>query len=88
MVLTNTYNLYSCLYIYLIIHIHLYIVLALSSNAVPSTGPADLVEFKAGLRQMCSELAEDIVRNGEGTQHVIKASVCVYAVCLLITCVL
>ena len=50
-------------------------VLALSSNAVPSTGAADLVEFRAGLRAMCSELAEDIVRNGEGTQHVIKVGI-------------
>ena len=50
------------------------LVLLLSSNRVPSTS-ADKAEFVAGLQTLCSALAEDIVRNGEGTQHVIKVSV-------------
>ena len=32
-------------------------------------------EFKQGLLSVCSLLAEDVVRNGEGTNHVIKATV-------------
>ncbi len=38
--------------------------------------PCDDAEaFRTGLKQVCSELAEDIVRNGEGTGHVIKVTV-------------
>lgn len=32
-------------------------------------------EFKTVLKKLCRELAEDIVRNGEGTSHVIEVSV-------------
>jgi glutamate N-acetyltransferase/amino-acid N-acetyltransferase len=46
----------------------------LSSNKVP-LGAASLDDFKASLQRICSDLAEDIVRNGEGVQHVIKVSV-------------
>ena len=35
----------------------------------------DLTEFELGLKDVCGRLAEDIVRNGEGTQHVIKVAV-------------
>ena len=49
-------------------------MLALSSQKVKST-PQDLTEFEHGLQDVCGRLAEDIVRNGEGTQHVIKVTV-------------
>ena len=49
-------------------------VLALSSNVIePEAG--DDVEFQDAINMICRNLAEDIVRNGEGTQHVIKVSV-------------
>lgn len=35
----------------------------------------DIAEFQTGLSSLCVRLAEDIVRNGEGTQHVIKVAV-------------
>lgn len=35
----------------------------------------DKEAFEKALYEVCSELAEDIVRNGEGTSHVIKVSV-------------
>ncbi len=47
-------------------------VLAMSSNRKP---PADGESFRAGLDRVCRELAADIVRNGEGTGHVIRVSV-------------
>jgi len=50
------------------------VVLVMSSNKVTGQA-ADLAEFQTGLQAMCGELAEDIVRNGEGTQHVIKTTV-------------
>lgn len=49
-------------------------VLLLSSEAVPSTND-DEKEFTEALKQVCVYLAEDIVRNGEGTQHVVKIKV-------------
>jgi glutamate N-acetyltransferase/amino-acid N-acetyltransferase len=49
-------------------------VLALSSNQIASTNE-DLIEFQQGLLSICTQLSEDIVRNGEGTQHVIKVHV-------------
>jgi glutamate N-acetyltransferase/amino-acid N-acetyltransferase len=33
------------------------------------------MEFQKGLEQVCGKLAEDIVRNGEGTGHVIRVTV-------------
>ena len=50
-------------------------VLVMSSKSVPSNGAADEAEFEAALGELCRGLAEDIVRNGEGTQHVVKVSV-------------
>lgn len=49
-------------------------VLALSSQVVASTASA-LAEFEEGLLAVCRGLAADIVRNGEGTQHVIRVTV-------------
>lgn len=49
-------------------------VLVISSQKVkPSAGDEQL--FMEELKRVCAELAEDIVRNGEGTQHVIKCKV-------------
>jgi len=49
-------------------------VLVLSSNKIEADDD-DHREFQASLENVCTELAEDIVRNGEGTQHVIKITV-------------
>jgi len=35
----------------------------------------DLGEFEAALRVVCCDLAEDVVRNGEGVRHVIRVAV-------------
>jgi glutamate N-acetyltransferase/amino-acid N-acetyltransferase len=43
----------------------------LSSRA---RGPADPAAFREALRQVLAELAADIVRNGEGTSHVIRVT--------------
>jgi glutamate N-acetyltransferase/amino-acid N-acetyltransferase len=50
-------------------------VLLLSSEVVSSTNDDDEKEFTEALKQVCVHLAEDIVRNGEGTQHVVKIKV-------------
>ncbi|MDB4473629.1 bifunctional ornithine acetyltransferase/N-acetylglutamate synthase [Opitutaceae bacterium] len=34
-----------------------------------------LAEFRKGLEQVCQDLAEDVVRNGEGVRHVMRVSV-------------
>jgi glutamate N-acetyltransferase / amino-acid N-acetyltransferase len=47
-------------------------VLAISSGRVPCH---DLVAFERGLAQVCADLCEDVVRNGEGVHHVLKVSV-------------
>jgi len=49
-------------------------VLALSSNTYDSDVSED-AEFQLAMDDLCTSLAEDIVRNGEGTQHVIKVKV-------------
>lgn len=49
-------------------------VVAVSSMAKPLP-PGALPAFHAGLAQVCTELSEDIVRNGEGVQHVMKVQV-------------
>ncbi|HZZ84125.1 MAG TPA: bifunctional ornithine acetyltransferase/N-acetylglutamate synthase [Anaeromyxobacteraceae bacterium] len=44
--------------------------------ALVSSGAGPAVEagaFRAALRQVCRDLAEDVVRNGEGVHHVIRA---------------
>ncbi|MFA6961298.1 MAG: bifunctional ornithine acetyltransferase/N-acetylglutamate synthase [Opitutaceae bacterium] len=47
-------------------------VALVSSSAVPCD---DLAAFEAALSQVCSDLAEDVVRNGEGVRHVIRVQV-------------
>jgi glutamate N-acetyltransferase / amino-acid N-acetyltransferase len=47
-------------------------VVALSSNLVDGT---DEVEFKAALLEVCQGLAADLVRNGEGTSHVMRVQI-------------
>jgi glutamate N-acetyltransferase/amino-acid N-acetyltransferase len=47
-------------------------VVALSSGRVPCR---DLAAFERGLAQVCADLCEDVVRNGEGVHHVLKVSV-------------
>ena len=47
-------------------------VFGMSSNHVTDV---NLDEFRAGLKEVCTGLALDIVRNGEGTQHVIRIAV-------------
>jgi glutamate N-acetyltransferase/amino-acid N-acetyltransferase len=47
------------------------VVLA-SSGRVPCP---DHAAFEAGLLQVCRELAEDVVRNGEGVRHVLRVAV-------------
>ena len=47
-------------------------VVALSSRRVPCP---DFGAFRAALRQVCSDLTEDVVRNGEGVHHVLRVSI-------------
>ena len=47
-------------------------VVLLSSGAVPCP---DLAAFEAALTTVCSDLAEDVARNGEGVRHVIRVTV-------------
>ncbi|HYE04188.1 MAG TPA: bifunctional ornithine acetyltransferase/N-acetylglutamate synthase [Planctomycetota bacterium] len=47
-------------------------VVCASTRAVPCP---DLTAFRLGLFQVCSDLAEDVVRNGEGVHHVIRVAV-------------
>jgi len=47
-------------------------VALLSSSRVPC---GDLAEFERALTQVCRDLAEDVVRNGEGVRHVIRVNV-------------
>lgn len=47
-------------------------VVLLSSGAVPGVPAAP---FEEALRQVCRDLAEDVVRNGEGVRHVLRVSV-------------
>ncbi len=47
-------------------------VALVSSGRVPI---GDLGEFERALQTVCRDLAEDIVRNGEGVRHVIRVSV-------------
>jgi glutamate N-acetyltransferase/amino-acid N-acetyltransferase len=49
-------------------------VFMLSSKKVEAT-PADKEEFVNALNSICKELSIDIVRNGEGTQHVVRVTV-------------
>ena len=47
-------------------------VVALSSQRVPCP---DRAAFAAALRQVCADLCEDVVRNGEGVHHVMRVQV-------------
>jgi glutamate N-acetyltransferase/amino-acid N-acetyltransferase len=47
-------------------------VVLLSSGAVPCP---DEAAFAHGLAAVCADLAEDVVRNGEGVRHVVRAQV-------------
>jgi len=47
-------------------------VVVLSSGRVPCP---DLAAFEAALTTVCRDLAEDVVRNGEGVRHVIRVAV-------------
>jgi glutamate N-acetyltransferase/amino-acid N-acetyltransferase len=47
-------------------------VALLSSGQAPCR---DLAAFEAALTQVCRDLAEDIVRNGEGVHHVVRVAV-------------
>ena len=38
-------------------------------------GPVDAAAFRAALRRVCRDLAEDVVRNGEGVHHVLRVHV-------------
>ena len=49
-------------------------VVLLSSGAVP-LGGASLADFTAALTAVCGQLSEDVVRNGEGVQHVMRVTV-------------
>lgn len=47
-------------------------VALISSSKVPCP---DLAVFEKALQQVCTDLAEDVVRNGEGVRHVIRVRV-------------
>ncbi len=47
----------------------------ISSNKVTMEGDDVLVEFKSALSDICRGLAKDLVRNGEGTGHVMKVDI-------------
>jgi len=47
-------------------------VVALSSRQVPCP---DRTAFRAALNRVCADLAEDVVRNGEGVHHVLRVRV-------------
>jgi glutamate N-acetyltransferase/amino-acid N-acetyltransferase len=47
-------------------------VVLVSSGRRPAPDPA---EFAAALSRVCADLAEDVVRNGEGVHHVMRVSV-------------
>ena len=51
-------------------------IFVMSSQMVPfSQSNDEIAEFESALLEVCMGLAEDIVRNGEGTQHVMKVTV-------------
>lgn len=47
-------------------------VVLISSGRVPCT---DLTAFESSLRHVCRDLAEDVVRNGEGVRHVMRVNI-------------
>ena len=50
-------------------------VVAVSSRKHPCEGPAARDAFRAAMLEVCGRLAMDVVRNGEGIQHVIQVAV-------------
>lgn len=50
-------------------------VAIVASNQVPSDGEGFIEEFNNALTQVCTGLAADIVRNGEGTSHVMRVAI-------------
>ena len=50
-------------------------VVCVSSNAVPLSSDTTLAAFQDALNAVCAALCEDVVRNGEGVQHVMKVTV-------------
>jgi glutamate N-acetyltransferase/amino-acid N-acetyltransferase len=50
-------------------------VAILSSDQIPFDPNIHLEEFKQALQEVCTGLCEDIVRNGEGAQHVMRVNV-------------
>uniref|UniRef100_A0A7S0GFY5 Arginine biosynthesis bifunctional protein ArgJ, mitochondrial n=1 Tax=Proboscia inermis TaxID=420281 RepID=A0A7S0GFY5_9STRA len=52
-------------------------VVALSSNQIESE-ENDLAEFESAILEICQGLASDIVRNGEGTSHVMRIDISNY----------
>ena len=50
-------------------------VVCLSSQALPPLAEEHLPGFEAALTRVCAELAEDVVRNGEGVSHVVRVRV-------------
>ncbi len=49
--------------------------LACASSQLRPLPPGGAAEFEAALTMLCSELAADVARNGEGTTHVIRVRV-------------
>jgi glutamate N-acetyltransferase/amino-acid N-acetyltransferase len=47
----------------------------ISSDRVPVEKQEDVAAFNKALNEVCAELAEDVVRNGEGTRHVIRVEI-------------
>ena len=47
-------------------------VVILSSGKIPCVDEGSFID---GLEQICADLAEDLVRNGEGVQHVLAVTV-------------
>jgi glutamate N-acetyltransferase/amino-acid N-acetyltransferase len=50
-------------------------VLAVSSGALSPLAPEHFAGFEAALTTVCAQLAEDVVRNGEGVAHVMRVRV-------------
>ena len=50
-------------------------VAIVSSGKVPFNASEDEAEFRAALTEVCDVLAEGIVRNGEGCNHLIRVRV-------------
>eukprot|EP00941_MAST-03F_sp_MAST-3F-sp1_P003220 g3220.t1 len=50
-------------------------VVLLSSGKIPLSSDDELSSFERELQNVCTKLAEDVVRNGEGVQHVLRVTV-------------